>query len=61
MALVNYQAAAIMYLVAIRNVDKKQRDSWVKVRDALIASGNTNCMFYRRAMEIIAGRPDPLR
>ena len=42
-------------------MDQRERENWVKVRDALIAAGKTNTMFYRRAVEIIAGRPDPLR
>ena len=42
-------------------MDKAERDNWAKVKAALEAAGQTDCMFYKRAVAIVAGRPDPLR
>lgn len=34
--------------------------NWVKVKNALEASGNTENFYYTRACEIVKGRPDPI-
>jgi len=34
--------------------------NWVTIKLALEKAGKTDCMFYRRAVAIVAGRPDPL-
>jgi hypothetical protein len=41
-------------------MDKKERENWVKVVDALAKAGKTNSMFYKRAVDIASGKPDPL-
>jgi len=35
--------------------------NWAKIKEALEKAGKTDCMFYRRACAIVAGRPDPLK
>lgn len=41
-------------------MDHRTRESWAKIKLALEKAGKTDCMFYKRAIEILAGRPDPL-
>ena len=38
----------------------EERDNWKKVKEALEKADKTDCMFYKRAVAIIAGKPDPL-
>jgi hypothetical protein len=35
--------------------------NWAKVEKALREAGKTDCMFYKRAVAILSGRPDPLK
>jgi len=42
-------------------MDKHTFENWKKVKEALEKSGKTDSMFYRRAIAILAGRPDPLK
>ena len=37
-----------------------ERKNWQKVKEAMEASGNTNNMFYQRAVAICRGEDDPL-
>jgi len=41
-------------------MDKKEIDNWQKVKERLEESGKTDCMFYTRAVAIVAGNKDPL-
>lgn len=41
-------------------MDKETRENWQKIKEALEEAGKTDCMFYKRAVAILAGRPDPL-
>ncbi len=41
-------------------MDKAERDNWAKVKAALEAAGKTDCFYYKRAVAILAGKPDPL-
>jgi hypothetical protein len=41
-------------------MDDTERANWEKVKDALETAGKTDCMFYKRAVAICAGKPDPL-
>jgi len=41
-------------------MDDTERENWERVRDALLAEGKTDCMFYKRAVAICEGKPDPL-
>ena len=41
-------------------MDQHTYDNWVKIKATFEASGNTNNMFYQRAVEIVKTRRDPL-
>ena len=41
-------------------MDAATRANWQKVKEALEAAGKTDCMYYKRAIAILSGRPDPL-
>jgi len=41
-------------------MDQHTYDNWVKIKETFEASGNTNNMFYKRAVEITKTRRDPL-
>jgi hypothetical protein len=41
-------------------MDPAVRENWRKIRDALEAAGKTDNWYYKRAVAILAGRPDPL-
>ena len=41
-------------------MDKHEIENWKKVKEALEEADKTDCMFYKRAVAIIAGKPDPL-
>jgi hypothetical protein len=41
-------------------MDAETRANWLKVKIALEKAGKTNCMYYKRALLILAGKPDPL-
>ena len=36
-------------------------ENWKKVKVALEKAGKTDSYFYKRAVDIIAGKPDPLK
>lgn len=40
-------------------MDGQTRENWRKIRDALEAAGKTDNHYYRRALAILAGMPDP--
>lgn len=41
-------------------MDARDLENWRKVKAALEAAGKTDNWYYRRAVAILAGRPDPL-
>ena len=41
-------------------MDAETRANWLKVKIALEKAGKTDCMYYKRALMILAGKPDPL-
>lgn len=41
-------------------MDKTEFENWVKVKEALEEAGKTDSFFYKRAVEILAGKNDPL-
>jgi len=41
-------------------VDQQTRANWQRIKDALEAAGKTDNHYYRRALAILAGSPDPL-
>jgi hypothetical protein len=42
-------------------MDSRTYENWRKVKEALENAGKTDCMFYKRAVMILAGKLDPLR
>lgn len=40
-------------------MDPDTRENWRKIRDHLEAVGKTDNHYYRRAVAILKGRPDP--
>ena len=41
-------------------MDKQEIENWQKVKEALEAADKTDCFFYKRAVMICSGEPDPL-
>ena len=41
-------------------MDKRERENWEKIREAMEASGNTENFFYKRAVIISKGGADPI-
>ena len=41
-------------------MDQHTYNNWVRIKETMEASGNTNNMFYTRACEIMKTRKDPL-
>jgi hypothetical protein len=41
-------------------MDAETRANWLKVKLALESAGKTDCMYYKRALLILAGKKDPL-
>ena len=42
-------------------MDRHTLENWEKVKQALEKAGKTDSMFYRRAVAILSGKPDPLK
>jgi hypothetical protein len=42
-------------------MDQNTINNWIKVKSALEAAGKIDNQYYKRAVEICAGRPDPLQ
>jgi hypothetical protein len=42
-------------------MDSRTYVNWKKVKEALESAGKTDSMFYRRAVTILNGKPDPLK
>jgi len=42
-------------------MNEKELENWRKVKEALEESGNTKSEYYRRAVAIVSGLPDPLK
>lgn len=40
-------------------MDAQTRENWRRIKDVLEAAGKTDNHYYRRALAILAGRPDP--
>lgn len=40
---------------------KEELENWKKVKDALEEAGKTDSFFYKRAVAILKGEPDPLK
>ena len=50
------------YIIVIRinRMDQHTYNNWVKIKETFEASGNLDNMFYKRAVEIVKTRRDPL-
>jgi hypothetical protein len=42
-------------------MSETERENWEKVKVALEEAGKTDCYFYKRAIAICKGEPDPLK
>ena len=42
-------------------MDKTERENWERVKVALETAGKTDTMYYKRAVAICDGKPDPLK
>ncbi len=42
-------------------MDKHEKDNWKKIKVALEKAEKTDCYFYKRAVAILEGKPDPLQ
>jgi hypothetical protein len=42
-------------------MDPHTFENWKAIKRALKKAGKTDCMFYKRAVTILAGKPDPLK
>jgi len=41
-------------------MDSRKYSNWRRVKEALEKANKTDCLFYKRAVAILSGRPDPL-
>ena len=42
-------------------MDDKELENWRRVKDALEKAGKTDTFYYKRAITILEGKPDPLK
>jgi len=42
-------------------MDRDSLSNWKRIKEALEKAGKTDCWYYRRAVAVLAGKPDPLR
>jgi len=42
-------------------MDEQELSNWQRVKEALEAAGKTDSFYYKRAVAILAGDPDPLK
>jgi len=42
-------------------MDKTELENWERGKEALEKADKTDCMFYKRAVAICDGKPDPLQ
>ena len=42
-------------------MDKEEIDNWQRVKDALEKADKTDTFYYKRAVAILEGKPDPLK
>jgi hypothetical protein len=40
-------------------MEQETRANWQRIKDVLEAAGKTDNHYYRRALAILAGKPDP--
>jgi hypothetical protein len=42
-------------------MDRRTLENWQRIEKALRETGKKDCMFYKRAVAILSGKPDPLK
>ena len=42
-------------------MEQAELDNWKRVKEALEKADKTDCYFYKRAVAICEGKPDPLK
>ena len=42
-------------------MDKEELENWQRVKDALEKADKTDTFYYKRAVAILEGKPDPLK
>ena len=42
-------------------MSKEELENWQRVKEALEAAGKTDSFYYKRAVAICDGKPDPLK
>ena len=42
-------------------MDRQTFENWRRIKLALEQADKTDCMFYRRAVAVLSGKPDPLK
>ena len=42
-------------------MEQAELDNWKRVKEALEKADKTECYFYKRAVAICEGKPDPLK
>ena len=42
-------------------MDEQELENWQRVKEALEAAGKTDSFYYKRAVAICDGKPDPLK
>ena len=42
-------------------MDSRTFENWQRVAKALEKAGKTDCWYYKRAVSILSGKPDPLK
>ena len=42
-------------------MDKQELENWQRVKEALESAGKTDSFYYKRAVAICDGKPDPLK
>jgi hypothetical protein len=42
-------------------MDRRTLENWKRVEQALREAGKTDSFYYRRAVAILSGKPDPLK
>lgn len=41
-------------------MDQRTRDNWKRVKEALELAGKQDTYYYKRAIALLKGKPDPL-
>jgi len=42
-------------------MDKQELENWQRIKDALEKADKKDSFFYKRAVDILDGKPDPLK